>query len=295
MFPRKEIKANARAALKANYWPVVGWPFLLELILNAVVITVIVAILIGSLGAIAFSSLSGLRAALDSSISTLILLEVVLIVICLFLNVIAAGQCYFFYKFYSGDKASFGTFFEGCKDGRFWHVFGGMALMTLYVVLWTWLFVLPGAILMGVSVNFYLNIGLMVATFVIGLVLYIIGIIFAFVKAYQYSMIPFLLIDKDELTVKECFKATKAMTAGNKFNLFVLDLSFIGWGILAMITCGLLSIFFVNPYMNLAVAGAYDYLKRTRLADPEVVEESAAEESVNTEAKTLTDDSMFEE
>ena len=100
MFPRKEIKKNARAALKANYWPVVGWPFLLELILNAVVITVIVAILIGSLGAIAFSSLSGLRAALNSSISTLILLEVVLIVLCLFLNVISAGQCYFFYKFY---------------------------------------------------------------------------------------------------------------------------------------------------------------------------------------------------
>lgn len=295
MFPRKEIKKNARAALKANYWPVVGWPFLLELILNAVVITVIVAILIGSLGAIAFSSLSGLRAALDSSISTLLLLEVVLIVLCLFLNVLSAGQCYFFYKFYSGDKASFGTFFEGCKDGRFWHVFGGMALMTLYVILWTWLFVLPGAILMGASVNFYLNIGLMVATFVIGLVLYIIGIIFAFVKAYQYSMIPFLLIDKDELTVKECFKATKAMTAGNKFNLFVLDLSFIGWGILAMITCGLLSIFFVNPYMNLAVAGAYDYLKRTRLADPEVVEESASEEAFETEAKTSTDDSMFEE
>ncbi|MCR4830692.1 MAG: DUF975 family protein [Pseudobutyrivibrio sp.] len=295
MFPRKEIKKNARAALKANYWPVVGWPFLLELILNAVVITVIVAILIGSLGAIAFSSLSGLRAALDSSISTLLLLEVVLIVLCLFLNVLSAGQCYFFYKFYSGEKASFGTFFEGCKDGRFWHVFGGMALMTLYVMLWTWLFVLPGAILMGASVNFYLNIGLMVATFIIGLVLYIIGIIFAFVKAYQYSMIPFLLIDKDELTVKECFKATKAMTAGNKFNLFVLDLSFIGWGILAMITCGLLSIFFVNPYMNLAVAGAYDYLKRTRLANPEVVDESASEEAFETEAKTSTDDSMFEE
>ena len=138
----------------------------------------------------------------------------------------------------------------------------------------------------------------MLFMFILGFVLYITGIVLACVKSYQYSMIPYLLIDKEELTVSECFKATKAMTDGNKFNLFVLDLSFIGWGLAAFCTCGLLSIFFVSPYMNLAMAGSYDYLKRTRLADPEVAEASAAEEAKETdgtEPNTITDDSMFEE
>ena len=46
------------------------------------------------------------------------------------------------------------------------------------------------------------------------------------------------------------------------------------------------------------MAGSYDYLKRTRLADPEVAEASAAEEAKETdgtEPNTITDDSMFEE
>ncbi len=60
---------------------------------------------------------------------------------------------------------------------------------------------------------------------------------------------------------------SKKMTKGHKWHLFVLDLSFLGWAILGSITAGILDIFFVIPYMTLAQAGAYDFLKRTRMED----------------------------
>ena len=266
MFPRQEIKANARAALSANYWPVVGYPFLLGVVLSAVLSTIFSIVMVLLIGSVGLTALSGSAVAVVGGVGFAIVLYIVVIVaVLLFSNVIYAGRNYFFYKFYSGDTASFGTFFEGFKNGQMWHVIGGMLLMTLYILLWTWLLVIPGSVLMGVGVAFYDNVGLMIVIMLGGFVLYIAGLVFAFAKSYQYSMIPYLLIDRPDLTVSGCFDMTKQLTAGNKFNLFVLDLSFIGWGILSAFTCGILSIFYVGPYFSLAKAGAYDYLKRTRM------------------------------
>ena len=67
---------------------------------------------------------------------------------------------------------------------------------------------------------------------------------------------------------------SKQMTSGFKWSLFVLELSFIGWAILAVCTLGLLDLFFVTPYLTLALAGAYDYLKRTRMDDVATTEDT---------------------
>ncbi|SDH98395.1 Protein of unknown function [Pseudobutyrivibrio sp. 49] len=272
MFPRKQIKANARAALSANYWPVVGYPFLLGLLLVIVLSIVSAKSIMSMAGAAGTSSLTTAEAALTASMGTTVATDTVTILLSIFvLNVIAVGQVYFYYKFYSGSRADFSTFFDGFKNGQYWHNVGGMFLMTLYVCLWTMLFCLPGAILVGLGAGFlFVDSGVGVLLLVLGVILYIVGIVFAFVKAYQYSMIPYLLIDKPEFTVKECFEMTKKMTKGNKWSLFVLDLSFIGWIILSMFTLFILAIFYVEPYMNLAKAGAYDYLKRVHM--PESVE-----------------------
>ena len=70
---------------------------------------------------------------------------------------------------------------------------------------------------------------------------------------------------------------SKQMTSGFKWSLFVLELSFIGWAILAVFTLGILDIFFVTPYLTLAMGGAYDYLKRTRMEDGTAATEQAVE------------------
>ena len=95
------------------------------------------------------------------------------------------------------------------------------------------------------------------------------------VKAYEYSMIPYIMHDHPEYTTKELFAASKKITAGNKMNLFKLDLSFIGWYILVMFldlwTFGCAS-FFLNPYTMQANAEAYLYLDDFR-KEPEQEEQ----------------------
>ena len=47
------------------------------------------------------------------------------------------------------------------------------------------------------------------------------------IKAYEYSMIPYLLAENPNMSKQEAFAISKELMDGNKFNAFVLDLSFI--------------------------------------------------------------------
>jgi uncharacterized membrane protein len=79
-------------------------------------------------------------------------------------------------------------------------------------------------------------------------------------------MIPYILADHPELTSKEVFAKSKEMMKGQKWHAFVLDLSFIGWGILSLFTLGLLGTFYVTPYRNMTNAALYEKLEYGRLA-----------------------------
>ena len=235
MFPRKQIKANARAALSANYWPVVGYPLLLGLLLEFILsIFFFVVILVSGVGAALTSVATGGNMDVMAAMSAFGVYFIAIIVAILFCNVIVVGQMYFYYKFYSGEQGGFGTFFEGFKDGKMLRIFGGMFLMGLFIYLWSLLLWIPGII-----------------------------------KSYSYRMVPFLLIDRPDLTIGECFEISKNATKGNKWGMFVLDLSFIGWIILTALTFGILGIFYVCPYMELSQAGVYDYLKRKYMSAPQ--------------------------
>ncbi|MGN0407334.1 MAG: DUF975 family protein [Bacteroides sp.] len=81
------------------------------------------------------------------------------------------------------------------------------------------------------------------------------------IKAYEYRMVPYILAEEPMTDRKEAFARSKAMMTGQKWNAFVLDLSFIGWGILSVFTCGILSIFYVQPYVYATNAELYKVLK----------------------------------
>ncbi|MEG1292239.1 MAG: DUF975 family protein [Lachnospiraceae bacterium] len=89
------------------------------------------------------------------------------------------------------------------------------------------------------------------------LLLFIPGII----KSYEYRMIPYILADRRELTTEEAFTLSRNMMYGNKWDTFVLDMSFIGWYLLSGITLGIVGIFFSNPYKDQTDAALYQYLK----------------------------------
>ena len=53
------------------------------------------------------------------------------------------------------------------------------------------------------------------------------------IKAYEYRMIPYILSENPEISRQRAFEISKRMMMGNKWNTFVLDLSFLGWEILS--------------------------------------------------------------
>ena len=59
------------------------------------------------------------------------------------------------------------------------------------------------------------------------------------------------------MDTKEVFALNKKMMTGYKWEAFVLNLSFIGWVMLSLLTCGLLAIFYVEPYRAYTMAAFY--------------------------------------
>ena len=103
----------------------------------------------------------------------------------------------------------------------------------------------------------FLRLRLTVFTFLWTLLFIIPGII----KSYSYSMSGFIMTENPEISSKEAMEVSMKMMAGNKWRLFCLQLSFIGWYILGAMACGI-GIFFVQPYVNAAIAGFYDDVSR---------------------------------
>lgn len=101
-----------------------------------------------------------------------------------------------------------------------------MLVRGIYVWLWSLLFVIPGII-----------------------------------AGYAYSMVPYIIYENPNLTANQAIALSRKMTKGYKFDLFVLNLSFIGWVFLSAITGGIVGIFWSNPYMGLTHAGVYEDLK----------------------------------
>ncbi|MEN6636944.1 MAG: DUF975 family protein [Clostridiaceae bacterium] len=94
-------------------------------------------------------------------------------------------------------------------------------LMTVKILLWTLLLIIPGI-----------------------------------VAAYRYSMAPFIMAENPDLSATESVERSKQLMAGNKWRLFCLQFSFIGWLLLAALTGGIGGVF-LRPYMKAATTAFY--------------------------------------
>ena len=227
MWTRAELKDNARKFFKFNYWKMV-----------------LVALILGMAGGGGSSSVSystsqsalrsdsGARMSAPEIIGFITVFMTVFIVILilslalgLFLfNPLQVGaQRFFVVSHY--QKAELGELGYAFSNAYI-NVVKIMFLRGLYTFLWSLLFVIPGII-----------------------------------KGYEYRMIPYILSENPGIDSGEAFAISKKMMDGNKWNAFVLDLSFLGWEILSVFTCGILSIFYVNPYIHMTNAELYVALK----------------------------------
>lgn len=153
---------------------------------------------------------------------------VMLISICLKIfvgNVFEVGGARFFI-FNRTEKTKISMVVSLFRSGAYGNVVLTMFLMNLYIFLWSLLFVVPGII-----------------------------------KSYEYLMVPYILAENPEMDRREAFAISKRMMDGEKWNTFVLSLSFLGWLLLSGCTCGILTVFFVNPYMQATYTELYAYNK----------------------------------
>jgi uncharacterized membrane protein len=108
------------------------------------------------------------------------------------------------------------------------------------------------------DVQKYLVTGLVafVWIFLFSLLLIIPGII----KAYEYSQVFYIALEKPNLSPKEILAESSRIMKGNKANLFLLQLSFIGWALLSLITFGIANIY-AMPLYQMALTEFYNDVK----------------------------------
>lgn len=102
----------------------------------------------------------------------------------------------------------------------------------------------------------WLNILIGVFTFLWTLLLIIPGI----VKSFAYSMAYYVLAENPELTAREALNKSKEIMNGHKMELFILQLSFIGWAILGALTFGI-GFIWIMPYISATTANFYNSIK----------------------------------
>ena len=123
----------------------------------------------------------------------------------------------------TGEKPDLNGLFDGFKDD-FGETFLIGLLTTIFVALWSMLFVIPGI-----------------------------------VKTYAYSFAYYVKADHPEYDWNQCINESKRLTQGHKGELFILDLSFIGWVIVGSLCLGIGALW-VDPYMGLTKVNFYNDL-----------------------------------
>lgn len=143
--------------------------------------------------------------------------------------VVMVGMNGFYAAVYAGRTPTMGDCFSSLFD-NFLRKLGGYLWMGLWIFLWTLLFYIPG-----------------------------------FVKAFSYSMTPYILANCPQVNAKDALRLSMRMTNGYKMDIFVAQLSFLGWLFLSAFTFGILQVLHVGPYMEITMGGIYQELKKNAI------------------------------
>lgn len=133
---------------------------------------------------------------------------------------LSVGFCVFFLALARRREPAVGQLFDGFKS--FGTAIGAYFLMILFILLWTLLFIIPGII-----------------------------------ACYAYAMTWFVIADDPAVGPLEAITRSKLMMRGRKWKYFCLNMRFIGWGILCLLTCGV-GFLWLIPYVQTALAAFYD-------------------------------------
>lgn len=247
MWSREELKSRAKGILSKNYW-------------KCFLVSIVLVIAGGhsgggSGGGSNFQRTT--RMSLDDY--SFYLVGVVLIIVIVFVlfalafrvfvgTVLEVGVQRFFVKTSETEVADLNEVSFGFKKNRYLGIVGKMVYKDVLLFLWYLLLFIPGVI-----------------------------------KSYAYRFVPYILAEHPELTAQEVIDKSNELTDGHKFEMFVLDLSFIGWYILGALALGV-GVLFVHPYYNATYAELYITLRGGHDEDETEVLTEGLYESVESES-----------
>lgn len=143
-----------------------------------------------------------------------------------------------FINLHRRGSMQFGDIAAGFNVGDFSATIGLYVKTVIFVALWSCLFYIPGI-----------------------------------VKLFSYSMGPYILADHPGITGGEAITLSKELMVGKKWKLFCLELSFIGWDLLSILTLGILQLWIV-PWKEAAIAAFYEDIKNEVVIPGETVEDA---------------------
>lgn len=218
----KDFKKDARLALKGHYW-------------KACLASLIASALGATSGMVSFSNVNfnledtdvARTSMPDEALPIIITIAVISVLFVLVIGVgffflgsiVKAGYSKFNIELVHYNNPQLGTMFAYFPNWK--RMVYTNFLLNLRVLLWSFLFVIPGII-----------------------------------EAYSYRMTFYILAENPNLSAKEALAQSKKMMKGNKWRLFCLEFSFIGWILLSMLTFGI-GMVFLAPYMITAEACFY--------------------------------------
>ena len=142
------------------------------------------------------------------------------IAVILFSGALALGHCKYYIDLVAENRQDEVSVIFSRFD-IFLKAMGLNLFMALFIWLWSLLFIVPGII-----------------------------------ATYRYRLAPYLMAENPGLGIREAVNMSKELMAGHKWRLFCLELSFIGWGILCLFTCGIGDLW-LKPYLSAANAAFY--------------------------------------
>lgn len=94
---------------------------------------------------------------------------------------------------------------------------------------------------------------------IVAVILYLAGIVYGIARGLLYSLSYYICFDNPTLSTKDCVQRSEDLMKGHRGDLFLTELSFIGWAILAVIPFGI-GILWLVPYVQVTIAAFYERL-----------------------------------
>lgn len=218
-YSRKDIKLCAKEDLRGR------WPMAIAAMLLALFVPALVAQLPGSFLSFGYGMALAAESYGVAAVSYFLSMVWSLGATYLIVAPLSMGYIYFNLRISRHREANALMPYRAFTSGVYGRVTLGYFMMSLFIMLWSLLFLIPGII-----------------------------------KSFSYAMMPYIMMDDPSKSWKEALEESKRMMCGHKWELFVLVLSFLGWILLIMITLGIASLYVV-PYMQQAEANFYRVLK----------------------------------